>query len=49
MKCVYCYRKVNIDLEMDLVHNHLEDKGCDARMCEPNNPDSKIARIEVSQ
>ena len=33
-------------MEQDLTHNHLEEQGVDPRMCEPWNPDSKIAEKE---
>lgn len=43
MKCIYCKRKIHKDLEGDLIHDHLDTKGVDPRMCQPINPDSKIA------
>ena len=45
MECSHCGKEVYFDLEQDLVHLHLKDKGVDERMCEPNNPESEIARI----
>ena len=45
MICKYYGRKVELDMEQDLIHNHLDNKGVDARMCKPNNPDSKIAEV----
>jgi hypothetical protein len=41
--CRYCNKRIYTDMEGDLVHLHLDNKGVDPRMCEPNNPDSKIA------
>lgn len=46
MWCKYCGKKIKYDLENDLIHPHLEDKGFDARMCDPSNPDSTIATKE---
>ena len=43
MKCKHCKRKIEHDMEGDLIHTHLEEKGVDPRMCEPSNPHSKIA------
>ena len=34
------------DMENDLVHKHLVDKGFDPRMCEPNNPDTDYAELQ---
>ncbi len=44
MKCKYCNKKIILDSEGDLVHTHLINKGVDPRLCEPSNPDSKIAK-----
>ena len=41
--CSNCNKKVMYDTEGDLIHSHLQDSGIDPRMCEPSNPDSKIA------
>ena len=43
MRCVNCNKSVVIDQEDNLIHKCYENKGVDARMCNPNNPDSKIA------
>ena len=45
MKCTHCGKEVYFDLEQDLVHLHLKDKGVDDRMCEPSNPESELAKI----
>ena len=43
MKCEHCGKEIYVDLEQDLVHKHLDDKGVDPRLCDPSNPDSTIA------
>lgn len=43
MKCKHCKRKIEIDQDKDLIHSHLDMTSVDPRMCEPSNPDSKIA------
>lgn len=43
MKCKHCGMEIEFDMENDLVHKHLVNKGVDPRMCDPSNPDSKIA------
>ena len=43
MKCKYCKRKIEYDSEGDLIHTAFEYIGVDPRLCEPSNPDSKIA------
>ena len=45
-KCKNCSKEIDYDMEQDLVHLHLENKGCDPRMCEPWNPDSKVAEFD---
>ena len=43
MKCKNCGKKVSYDQEFDLIHPYLDNKGRDPRLCNPYNPDSKIA------
>jgi len=43
MKCKYCNQKVIYDLEGNIIHIYLDNKGVDDRLCYPTNPDSKIA------
>jgi hypothetical protein len=47
MKCANCKRKIILDMEGDLIHSIYWWRGVDPRMCEPTNPDSKIALKEV--
>ena len=44
IRCVYCNRRIYLDAEDDWVHFHLRDLGVDDRMCQPDNPDSEIAK-----
>ena len=46
MKCKNCNKTVYVDMENDLIHEHLEHKGVDSRMCKPSNPDSTIAELK---
>jgi len=46
MKCKNCGRKIEYDMENDLIHSHLDGKGTDSRLCNPSNPDSKIAEVK---
>lgn len=43
LKCNHCGKEIYVDMEQDLIHKHLENKGCDPRLCEPKNPNSKVA------
>jgi hypothetical protein len=41
--CAHCDTPIDLDFEGDWVHKHLEGNGTDSRLCEPTNPDSKLA------
>ena len=45
MICRNCKKPIEWDLEADMIHTHLNDKGVDPRMCEPTNPNSKVAEF----
>jgi len=45
-KCKHCNKHIIFDMEGDLIHQHLDNKGVDPRMCEPSNPDSTIAEVK---
>ena len=45
MRCKNCGKRVMLDSENDLIHIHLIDKGTEPRLCEPSNPDSKVAEL----
>lgn len=44
--CKNCNRRIECDMEGDLIHIHLNNKGVDPRICSPSNPDSKIAEVK---
>lgn len=43
MKCLNCKEKIEFDMEGDLIHSHLNNKGVDPRKCDPTCHDSKYA------